>query len=562
MKTITLTILAAIMAGFAHGQSVEWVRCTGSSASDSGTSIALDSDGNVYSTGYFSGEVTFDDSNPEGTLFSTSTNAVFIQKIDPSGNLIWVKQILAGLSYADNGQSIAIDSDNNVYVTGYFLETVDFNPGSEEFNLTSAGDEDVYVLKLNENGDFIWAISLGGIGTDLPASLICDGNEYVYVTGYFTDAIDLNPGQEVMEFTSSGYEDVFIAKLDNSGSISWANSYGGVNSDYSGDISIDDSGNIYTIGYFSDDVDFDSSLEVFELNAQNGFDIFIQKLDAQGTFIWAKSFSGINHDYAYSIAIDSENNIYTTGYFANTVDFDPNEGTAFLTATGDNDLFIHKMDENGNMIWVKSIIGSNWDQSQGIATDASGNIYITGLFYGLVDFDPNDDVSNMQSSGNYDVFILKLDPQGNFVWNSRIGGPGYDQSMRIRVDALNNIYSTGFFNDVADFSATESISSNGMNDIYVHKISQETISNQNELELDHLSLSLFPNPSADLIQLNLDKSLNDISIEIQDSNGKVLKNQYFNTLHQLTLELPYPSGIYFIIVQSKNEKGVYRIVKE
>src|ERR1035437_9575750 len=131
-------------------------------------------------------------------------------------------------------------------------------------------------------------------------------------------------------------------------------------------------------------------------------------------FLWAKSMGGTGNDIGYSIALDASGNVYTTGYFYGTVDFDPGAGTFNLTSAGNYALFISKLDASGNFVWAKQIGGtSSGALGQFISLDASGNIYTTGCFFGTVDFDPGAGTSNLTSSSTNDIFVSKLDASGN-----------------------------------------------------------------------------------------------------------------------------------------------------
>src|SRR5258705_4310265 len=134
------------------------------------------------------------------------------------------------------------------------------------------------------------------------------------------------------------------------------------------------------------------------------------------TLSWAKQLGGIANDEGYSIAVDASGNVYTTGYFTGTVDFDPGPGTTNLTAIGLEDAFVLKMNAVGNIVWAKQFGGSSSDFGRSIAVDASGNVYTTGGFNGTVDFDPGPAIVNLSSAGGWDIFISKLNASGNFVW--------------------------------------------------------------------------------------------------------------------------------------------------
>jgi len=187
--------------------------------------------------------------------------------------------------------------------------------------------------------------------------------------------------------------------------LEWTKSIGGLGN--SG--AIDASGNVYTTGSFAGTVDFDPGSGVSNLTSSGGNDIFIQKLDANGNFIWVKQLGGISNDAGYSITTDASGNVYITGYFS------LNLGGG-ISSNGGYDIFIAKLDSNGNIVWIKSMGGTSSDYGESITTDASGNVYTTGFFYNTVDFNPGSGVSNLVSNGGYDIFIQKLDANGNFLW--------------------------------------------------------------------------------------------------------------------------------------------------
>ncbi|MCH8905044.1 MAG: SBBP repeat-containing protein, partial [Bacteroidetes bacterium] len=200
---------------------------------------------------------------------------------------------------------------------------------------------------------------------------------------------------------------------------------------------------------------------------------FIQKLDAAGNFLWAKSMGGTFDDYGYSIITDTSGNVLITGSYGDTVDFDPGAASFNLTANGYSDVFIQKLDAAGNFIWAKSMGGTSSDYSYAMATDTFGNIYITGSYRDTADFDPGAATFNLISNGIDDIFIQKLDPGGNFIWAKSIGGPSTDLCYSITTDALGNVLITGYYQDSVDFdpgAATFNLTSIGLEDFYIQKL--------------------------------------------------------------------------------------------
>ena len=396
--------------------------------------------------------------------------------------LQWVKG-MGDVGY-DRGNSIAVDALGNVYTTGYFEGTIDFDPGVPVFNLTSVGNRDIFISKLDAAGNFVWAKTIGGSYYEEASSIALDALGNLYITGYFSSTTDFDPNVGVFNLSSTSSSDIFVLKLTTSGNFVWAQGIVGVGPSSSSSyatadaIALDVSGNAYITGFYSGTFDFDPNAGVFNLNSTissfvGNIDIFVSKLDAAGNFVWAKSMGGASNEAGRSIALDASGNVYTTGYFFTTVDFDPGASVFNLTSAGNEDVFISKLDGAGNFISAKKIGGALSDDGQGITTDASGNIYMTGFFEGTVDFDPNAGIFNMTHNGSGDVFITKLDPTGNLFWAKNVGGALIDRGHAITVDASNNVYTTGYFASTSDFDPNAGIfnlTSVGLDDIFISKL--------------------------------------------------------------------------------------------
>ncbi|MBK8846296.1 MAG: SBBP repeat-containing protein [Bacteroidetes bacterium] len=234
--------------------------------------------------------------------------------------------------------------------------------------------------------DWQWAKGIGGTGDDRGGSIAVDDSGNIYTTGNFNGTVDFDPGVGVFNLTSAGSYDIFISKFDSLGNFVWAIRMGGTGDDGTDWVAgrcivLDASGNIYTTGYFSGTADFDPSPSVYNLTSAGSIDIYVAKVGNQGNFIWARKMGGTAQDLANSIALDANNNVYTSGRFAGTSDFDPGPGLYNLTQSGVwFDIFISKLDNAGNFVWAKHIGSTNYEQALDMRSDGSGNICITGGF--------------------------------------------------------------------------------------------------------------------------------------------------------------------------------------
>ncbi len=440
--------LLCLICNQSNAQDFAWAKGMGNADVSSGRSIVTDASGNIYIIGNFENTVDFDPSVGIFNLTSVGSSDIFVSKFDALGNFIWVKAI--GGTSVDSGNDIAVDMMGNICITGVFRRTVDFDPGVGIFNLSSAaGDDDIFVSKLDALGNFIWAKRIGGTSSDNATSIAIDALNNIYTTGDFSGTVDFDPSlTNTFNLISSGSDDIFISKLDASGNFVWAKRIGGTSNNSAFAITLDASNNVYTTGYFRDTADFNPGVGVFNLTSiANSYDIFVSKLDVSGNFVWAKSMGGINLESGFGITTDALGNVYTTGYFADIVDFDPNTGVFNLVPTGGiaNDIFVSKLDASGNFVWAKNMGGVNNDHGQSIVVDVYNNVYITGAFRATADFDPNAGVFNLTSPNWHDVFISKLDVLGNFVWAKNMGGTGGQGGWGIALDASNNVYTTGQF---------------------------------------------------------------------------------------------------------------------
>jgi hypothetical protein len=453
-----------------------WALGAGDVYDDSGRSVATDAAGNVYVTGYFSGEVDFDPGPGTANVTSTGGQDVFVAKYSSPGSLVWVRGF--GGTEADQAFGIAVDGGGSVYTTGYFYGTADFDPGAGTASLTSAGEYDVFVSKLDSAGNYLWARQVGGSGGDTARAIAVDGAASVYTVGYFQGTADFDPGAGTGNLTSAGQEDMFVSKLDSAGNYVWARQLGGSSDDRGYGIAVDRGGNVYTTGWFYGTADFDPSLGTATFVSFGEYDVFVSKLDSAGNYVWARQLGGGSGNVGYGIAVDGGGSVYTTGYFNGTADFDPGSGTANLATPSGEDVFVSKLDSAGNYVWARQLGGSSDDWGYGIAVDGGGNVYATGLFQGTADFDPGPIIANLTSGGDRDVFLNKLDSDGNYVWARQLGRSGYDIGYGIAVDGGGNVYSTGCFSGTGDFDpgpGTFNLTSAGGGDIFVSKLTQSVI---------------------------------------------------------------------------------------
>jgi gliding motility-associated-like protein len=416
-------IFQVVLYGTSQVPNLTWVKSTNTNNFSIANSIEVDNQGNVFSVGQFRSTTDFDFGIGTFNLTPNGAEDVFVQKMDSNGNLLWAFQIGgegSPLGYDDDNISdIEIDNFGNIIVIGQFGGICDFDPSINDFFISSLGNSDVFIAKYSNNGEFIWAKSIGGINIDSGTSITCDINDNIIATGQFYGTVDLDPSINSYFISSFGNSlDIFTLKLNSNGDFVWASSTGGFSSDlaYS---TIDSNNDILQTGIFAGNVDFDPTNSIYNLSMNNTYySIFVRKLDLNGEFIWAKGIScSVGSCESTSITSDSDNNIIITGYFQGTCDFDPSLDNYLLTSNGGVDIFILKLNANGDFIWAKSFGGSSTEYGVSIINDAFNNIYINGIVtseLNTIDFDPEN--NSFYLNENSGTFFLNLDQNGNFNW--------------------------------------------------------------------------------------------------------------------------------------------------
>ena len=398
-------------------------------------------------------------------IFLLSANGLFGQQ----PVLAWAKSLGGNYAMAvgrtDMGYSTVTDSAGNVYTGGYFFGySVDLDPGPGVFNVTGNNYTNIFILKLDANGNFIWAKSIGSNGDEGINSMSLDMAGHILITGFFDTQADFDPNGGIKYLYPNGGFDVFVLKLDTTGNFIWAKSFGSSTDEQYGKLATDGAGNVYLTGSFKSPTDFNPGSGVYILTPanypnRNNPDIYILKLNAAGNFVWAYSFGGDYEDYGTAITVDNVGNVYAAGSLKSSsqVDLDPGPATYILTGGQSGCSFILKLNSFGNFVWAKAFYskyntGYGDSYINGITNDQNGNVYTAGAFNQKLDLNPGSDTFYVTSNNNLnDLFISKLDSMGNFVWAKQVGGSRHDLAEAIKIDSAGSIYITGFFAGTVDF---------------------------------------------------------------------------------------------------------------
>ncbi len=434
---------------------LEWHTFYGSYITDFACGIAVDGSGNIYVTG----ESQASWGSPRNAFSGLS--ALFVLKLDSSGAYQW--HTFYGSDKGIGAYDIALEGSDNIYVTG--SSWTSWGSPLHAHSGDPSGDplfSDIFVLKLDSSGTYQWHTFYGSGTGDGGRGIALDGNGNVYVTG-FSNATWGSPLH-----AHSGDEDTFVLKLDNSGAYQWHTFYG---SGATSGIALDGSGNIYVTGW-------SNTTWGAPLHAHSGdpsgdplfSDIFLLKLDSSGTYQWHTFYGSRTQDISADIAVDGNGNVYVTGQSFETW------GSPLHAHSGEglsNDIFVLKLDSTGTYQWHTFYGSSNnsgesdgEDVAYDVSVEGSGEIHVAGVSartWGSPLY---------PHSGYYDVIILTLDTNGAYQWNSFHGSSGYDEALGITVDGSGHVYVSGFS------SATWGSPLNpysGGNDLFVLSLSNEAV---------------------------------------------------------------------------------------
>lgn len=446
-------------------------------SADEGRTVKTDNSGNVYIAGSFFGTADFDPGPGTQTITSAGSGDGYIAKYDANGNFLAVYTFTNNLDC--KLYSIDIDNAGNIVATGNFQGTVDFDPTAGFYGLSTPSGYDFFVLKLNANGSFAWAVKIGASGvSDFGYSIDADFNNDILVTGSFLGNIDFNPGAGTNNLLSTSGGDAFVLKLTSAGVYAWAFNIGnGTNSvDCGNAIRSDVSGNVFVGGYFQGICDFDPSVANYTLattGTQNGF---MAKYSALGNFIWAKQYDGTGISSINDLSINASGDVYSVGSFTGAIDADAGPATYIINSISAlNDIFILRSDGLGNFVWADKVGAAGDDAPNTISTDATG-LYYAGYFTGTVDFDPSTvNTHTLTSLGYKDFFVSKLDLNGNHLFSYGGGNLGGDEKIYgIATPSVNLIYLAGTFYGTVDFNpnplVNNSLTSTGGMDAFLLKL--------------------------------------------------------------------------------------------
>jgi len=401
---------------------------------------------------------------------------------------------------------------------------------------------------MDVDGNWLWAKKAGGTDDDRGYDFTIDTAGNIYVSGIFNGTATFGSHS----LTGYDYNDIFVAKMDQNGVWQWATKAGGTGHDKGLAIKVDGAGNSYVTGYFNGTATFGS----YSLTGYGSSDIFVAKMDQNGIWQWATKAGGVSWgDVGRGIAMDDESNCYVTGCFCETATF----GLFSLTSSGDSDIFVAEIDQNGVWQWAEKAGGIGGDDGQGIILDGGGNCYVTGYFSETATFSS----FSLASSGGTDIFVAQMNASGIWQWATQAGGISYDFSYGIALDGDANSYITGTFMTSATFGSY-TLNSSGYSDVFVAKLASTFSADNEYISLN--DINNFPNPFEHRTTINYTlKRETDVRLEVYNLKGQLVEILLEGNIqagdHAIEWECQnIQTGVYFLKMKAGDEESVKKMV--
>ncbi|MFC4738568.1 T9SS type A sorting domain-containing protein [Flavobacterium ponti] len=575
MKKIILSVLLFSISLLSFAQQYFGTNTFGNTNIETNYDVAKDSQGNVYSVGFYSGTltvgtttVTYKGGNADG----------YLAKHDANGNPLWVKSF--GGAADDVALAVTVDNADNILITGYFQgagsNSFDADPGPNVYPLSQLApilSRDCFIVKLDSNGDFIWAKQVsnpaGGAANEDSKDITVDSSNNIYVVGGFNYAdFDPGAGQQTILATGGGNnQDGFVLKLDSNGDYVWVKTFNSSSAVVIESIDIDTADNLLIAGRYQGIVDLDPSTTVTaNSSTSNGsFDNFLVKLDATGNYVWGKVFGGSGFDNPTFVETTGTD-VYIGGSLVGNQDLDPSTGTNMYTVLGSSDGYISKFDSSGNYVSSYVVGGSTTTENEEMyrmIVGPNGNLFVTGTFLDTADFDFGTTTVNTTSNGGLDVYILELTPSMQYVNHITVGGTGREIFPKIVFNADNSLlFSGSFISSTVDFnpySGIDTINNSATNtyDVFVSRFEWANIALPTN-SFHQNAVGIYPNPVKDIVNISNNESFT--SYKIYNTLGQIVKQ---GSLNGETIDLSTISnGIYSLQLSGNNINQTKKIIKE
>ncbi|MEI8135280.1 MAG: hypothetical protein WCH46_09465 [bacterium] len=551
-RTILFSALLALslFPRLLSAQTFEWAHSGSSSVIATAAGLATDSKGFIYATGTFYGNIEIG-----STKLTAIGRDVYVAKYDVQGNALWAKR--AGGERDEFSYAIAVDKNGDCIICGSFYDHITFGGDT----ITSRGQHDIFIAKYSTNGDLIWAKTAGGKYADHAVTLSLDKSGNIYVGGFFKDTMWFGSNVTITTKRNQTF-DMFIAKFNPSGDISWAKEISGSPYYYTPDdglaIVAEPNGSLYVVGSFQQSAQFDTT--IITNNASYGF--FLAEYSATGKLVTLKSSSKDGSMITgRRITIDKKGNLYIAGTY--TVNAIFGDHSLISNNLGNMELFVTKYDPKLNVEWAQTSSGFGMKQPTAITTDEDGNLLVAGLFRDTAIFGP----STISTAGTESYFLVKYDIAGKPLWAKQGGRHGASSAHGLALDKQGNVYLQGKFTDTAEFGRNRLIANLSTQDFSLAKLSPRMLLKEKKiadvLPAEFKFVSCDINKSSALVRFTLPKPAFvtlGIYSEVGDVMESYIEGQREAGVYEDVLDIKgIGSGEYYCRLQGGRDKQTKKI---
>lgn len=564
-KNYSCVISLLFVPSFLWSQTFNWAEKIESNGTCNISGLTTDENENIYVTGLFEQDVTFDQNNQFTAIGDWD---MFVAKYDDQGSFLWAKNY-SSLERV-SGKTLRV-FDSHLYVSGSFKDTVDFDTSDPQNNLSiSDNSTHSFILKLDLAGDFVSVLDFQSDEFIDINDFILDSEGNIIMTGVFSGVTDFDPSSGTNEVTANAFNDFFVNKIDESGSHIWTYraDQNGLNN-YTGSLDLNDSDDVIVVGQIAGETDFGTSTSPNIVTPNSVTSGFILSLSKNMEVNWVQTFDGDNTDRVVDVVVDDNNEIILTGYFWGTLELEINGSAESFYSVDQGDIHVSKLNSQGEYVWVKHIGGQRMGEGSSVGVDQYNDVYVTGYFEGTKDFDPGSGVFELSSSDNNsffnDVFVLKLNQNGDFNFALNFEGEGSEYGKVIEIFE-NSIYTAGEFNKTTDFDFAQNVfelehtGTTAEEYGFIHKMTLNDL-NTSDLSADIKNFVVYPNPTNEF--LNLSTGFSYYELTVFDALGKVLYSENFENSFENQIDISsYRKGIYFVNIKHEDFDKTVKVIKD
>jgi len=447
MRATLVLLIAMALAPYAGGTAVAqdlqpapphdlvWIQAVGAALDETVAGVVVDASGDILTAGHFSGTVTFGLPPDAITLTAHGGRDVFVTRQDVRGRLLWAKHVGGtGSTSIGTHRSLASGWDGSLYLTGFFSGTTDFDPGAGTSLLSALGNSDAFLMRLSSDGDLTWVHQFGAPGETAYPLAVAAGGIYVYMVGYCDGPIDFDPGPGSSIVGNPDFFMSFTVKLYDVGLFLWAR--GGDYEAANQAVAADGEGNVYVAGTGGRLTKFTSGGlydwyhyfggGILALAVDEAGDVYaggfappspytgrVFKVDSDGNTLWSRVLGGPGESLVITLLLGDGDEMYIAGRFGGTANLSLSIAPeASLTSAGLTDAFVTRLTRSGQFSWTQRMGGTAPDETRAVALDATGRLYVTGIFRGTADFDGGPGTLNRTSAGGADGFVARYGTHG------------------------------------------------------------------------------------------------------------------------------------------------------